>query len=228
MNPKIFKFPLTPYLALLGETVIRNDKVMSKQERDEFLNHELVVEEKVDGANLGISFDNRGTLKCQNRGTYLEAPFGGQWKKLPEWLSSRTDILLSVLGDQYILFGEWLYAQHSVYYDQLPDWFLGFDIFDKHERKFFSSQRRDSIFQKLGICQTPFMVRGHFSIQTLSALFSKSLISVETSEGLYLRYDNGDWLSQRAKLVRPKFVQSIEKHWTCSGIRPNRLREAID
>ena len=201
---------------------------MSKQEVDEFLSHELVVEEKVDGANLGISFDSSGSLKRQNRGAYLEAPFTGQWKKLPEWLLPKTDLFLDVLSDQYILFGEWCYAQHSVYYDQLPDWFLGFDIFDKHERRFFSSQRRDSMFQRLGICQTPFMAGGHFSLHALSALLSESLVSVEPSEGLYPRYDDGDWLGQRAKLVRPKFVQSIEKHWTRSGIRPNRLRQQIN
>ncbi len=228
MNQEIYKFPVTPHLAVLGKTIIRDDKVMSRQEREEFLNHELVVEEKVDGANLGISFDNCGTLKCQNRGAYLEAPFTGQWKKLPAWLSPKADLFLDVLNDQYILFGEWLYAQHSVYCDQLPDWFLGFDIFDKHERKFFSSQRRDSMFQRLGLCQTPFIARERFSLQTLGTLFSKSLVSVEPSEGLYMRYDDGDWLGQRAKLVRPKFVQSIERHWTRSGIRPNRLSQRIN
>ena len=79
------------------------------------------------------------------------------------------------------------------------------------------------MFQTLGICQAPFMARGYVSLHGLSALLSESLVSVEPSEGLYLRYDAGDWLGQRAKLVRPKFVQSIEKHWTRSGIRPNRL-----
>lgn len=228
MKQEIYKFPVTPHLAILGKTIIRDDKVMSRQERAEFLSHELVVEEKVDGANLGISFDDSGIVKCQNRGAYLESPFMGQWKKLPAWLSSRVDLFLDVLNDQYILFGEWLYAQHSVYYDQLPDWFLGFDIFDKHERKFFSSQKRDSMFQRLGICQAPFMARGHFSLHALNALLSESRVSAEPSEGLYLRYDDGDWIGQRAKLVRPKFVQSIEKHWTCRGIRPNRLSQRID
>ncbi|MDR3605620.1 MAG: RNA ligase family protein [Syntrophaceae bacterium] len=227
MNKEIYKFPITPHLTVLGQTVIRDDKVMSKQEVDEFLSHELVVEEKVDGANLGISFDSSGSLKRQNRGAYLEAPFTGQWKKLPEWLLPKTDLFLDVLSDQYILFGEWCYAQHSVYYDQLSDWFLGFDVFDKNEQRFFSSQRRDSMFQRLGICQTPFIARGHFSFETLGTLFSKSLLSEEPSEGLYLRYDDGDWLGQRAKLVRSQFVQNIEKHWTRGGIRPNRLIHRI-
>ena len=220
---EIYKFPITPYLAMLSETIIGNDRVMSKQEQDEFLSHELVVEEKVDGVNLGISFDSCGNLKNQHKRLYLEAPFTGLWKKLPEWLEPKTDLLLNVLSDQYILFGEWCYAQHSVYYDQLPDWFLGFDVFDKNEQRFFSSQSRDSMFESVEICQAPFIAKGHFSFQTLNTLFSKSRLCEEPGEGLYLRYDDGDWLGQRAKLVRPKFVQSIEKHLVPSAIRPNRL-----
>lgn len=44
------------------------------------------------------------------------------------------------------------------------------------------------------------------------------------AEGLYLRFDQGDWLVQRAKLVRPAFIQPVEQHWSRSGIKPNRLR----
>lgn len=133
-----------------------------------------------------------------------------------------------MLSDKYILFGEWCYAQHSVYYNQLPDWFLGFDVFDKNEQRFFSSQRRDSMLKSLGIWQAPFIARGHFSLQTLNTLFSQSLLSEGPSEGLYLRYDDGDWLGQRAKLVRPQFIQNIQKHRARSGIRPNRLIQGIN
>ncbi len=40
----------------------------------------------------------------------------------------------------------------------------------------------------------------------------------------YLRFDQGDWLEQRAKLVRPAFIQSIGGHWSRSGITANRLK----
>ena len=53
----IFKFPTTPHLTILGDIQIRDDKVMTESERNEFIQHEIIVEEKVDGANLGISFD---------------------------------------------------------------------------------------------------------------------------------------------------------------------------
>lgn len=197
---------------------------MSESERNEFLRHELVVEEKVDGANLGISFDAEGNIRAQNRGAYLHLPSAGQWKKLSEWLSPRIDALFEQLTERYILFGEWCYAQHSVIYDRLPDWFLGFDIFDKSTSKFFSCSRRDEAFQALGISQVPVVKRGRFSLPKLKSLLSQSKLSDEPAEGLYLRLDRGDWLEQRAKLVRPTFIRSVEQHWSRSNIRANRLR----
>lgn len=224
MKDDYFKFPSTPHLVLLGAVDVRRDKVMSESERNEFLRHELVVEEKVDGANLGISFDDEGNIRTQNRGAYLHLPSTGQWKKLGEWLAPRTNALFEQLADRYILFGEWCYAQHSIVYDRLPDWFLGFDIYDKGTTGFFSCTRRDEIFREIGISQVPKVDRGHFTLSELSELLSRSQLSDNPAEGLYLRFDKGDWLVQRAKLVRPAIIQSVKQHWSRSGIKPNRLK----
>ena len=134
---------------------IRGDKVLSGSERDEFLQHGLVVEEKVDGANLGISFDSEGNIRAQNRGAYLHLPGSGQWKKLGDWLALRTDTLFEHLSDHFILFGEWCHAQHSVFYDRLPDWFLGFDIYDKQFGRFLSAERRDVLLREMRVAQVP-------------------------------------------------------------------------
>ena len=223
MKDDFLKFPSTPHLATLGDVDIRGDKVMSEAERNAFLKHELVVEEKVDGANLGISFDSEGNIRAQNRGAYLHLPSTGQWKKLAEWLAPRTDALFEQLTDRYILFGEWCYAQHSVVYHRLPDWFLGFDIYDKSTDLFFSCTRRDEIFRTISISQVPRVDHGHFTLSELSELLSQSQITDKPAEGLYLRSDQGDWLVQRAKLVRPAFIQSVKQHWSSSGIKANRL-----
>lgn len=227
MKDDFFKFPSTPHLALLGSVEIRGDKVMSESEREDFLRHELIVEEKMDGANLGISIDGEGNIRTQNRGAYLHLPDTGQWKKLGEWLALRTNALFDQLTDRYILFGEWCYAQHSVAYDRLPDWFLGFDVYDKDTARFFSCVRRDEVFRVLGISQVPRVGCGHFTLAKLSELLSQSQLSNKPAEGLYLRFDQGDWLIQRAKLVRPAFVQSVDQHWSRSGIRANRLEMEI-
>lgn len=226
MKNNFFKFPSTPHLALLGDVTVRGDKVMSESERGEFLRHEIVVEEKVDGANLGISFDSSGNICAQNRGAYLHLPSSGQWKKLSEWLKPRTDALFEQLTDQFILFGEWCYAQHSVIYDRLPDWFLGFDIYDKSNAKFFSCHRRNEVFRTIGIIQVPLIKRGYFSLSELNSFLSQSQLSDKPAEGLYLRLDRSDWLEQRTKLVRPAFIQSVEQHWSRSGVKANRLKLA--
>lgn len=224
MKDDFFKFPSTPHLATLTGVDIRGDKVLSESERDEFLQHYLVVEEKVDGANLGISFDSEGNIRAQNRGAYLHLPGSGQWKKLSDWLTPRTDKLFEHLSDHFILFGEWCYAQHSVFYDRLPDWFLGFDVYDKRFGRFLSSRRRDDLLTEMCVAQVPVVTRGLFAYPEIQKFLSISKLSDQPAEGIYIRFDQDDWLAQRAKLVRPAFIQAVEQHWSRSAIRPNRLR----
>lgn len=224
MKEDFFKFPITPHLALLGNVTVRDDKVLSESERESFLRHELTVEEKVDGANLGISFTANADIRAQNRGTYLHFPGTGQWRKFEAWLAPKVDTLFEHLTDRYILFGEWCYAQHTVLYDRLPDWFLGFDVYDKQNERFISSDRRNLLFQKIRIAQVPTIAHGHFTLLDLSKLLTQSKLGDQPAEGLYLRFDQGNWLAQRAKLVRPAFIQSVEEHWSRSAIKPNQVR----
>ncbi len=212
---------------MLSGMDIRSDKVLSESERSAFLQHNLVIEEKIDGANLGISFDSWGNIQAQNRGAYLQLPRAGQWKKLDNWLAQRTDTLFEHLLDQFILFGEWCYAQHSVFYDRLPDWFLAFDIYDKRADRFLSSKRRDLLFRKMNLAQVPVLARGHFTYSELCNLLSLSKFGNQPAEGIYLRFDQADWLVQRAKLVRSTFIQTVEEHWSRSAMRPNQLELRI-
>ncbi len=227
MSEDFFKFPSTPHLATLPGVEVRDDKVLSPSERDEFLQHALTIEEKVDGANLGISFDKGGNVRFQNRGAYLSLPGTGQWKKLEQWITPRVDTLFEYLADRHILFGEWCYAQHSVFYDRLPDWFLAFDIYDREHNRFLSSARRNVLFEKLHVSRVPALAHGTFSFSGIKSLLSQSKLSDQPAEGVYLRIDGEEWLEKRAKLVRPAFIQSVDKHWSRSAIRPNKTSTQI-
>jgi len=218
-----FKFPSTPHLAIIGDMSVRDDKIMSEADCDELLQHELIVEEKVDGANLGISFDFDGNIRVQNRGNYMSLPGLGQWKSLANWLVPKTDIFFDNLSDRYILFGEWCYAQHSVVYDQLPDWFLGFDIYDKQAGNFLIVSHRNILFKKMLVEQVPFLARGRFTLVEIKSLLAESKLGIEPAEGICIRYESVDWLIKRAKLVRPSFIQEMDQHWSRSGIKKNRL-----
>ncbi|MCB2203450.1 RNA ligase family protein [bacterium] len=202
---------------------IRGDKVFTESEREEFLTHEVTVEEKVDGANLGLSFDSDGNFRAQNRGAYLHLPSSGQWEKLDDWLRLNTETLFDHLTDRYILFGEWCYAQHSIFYGSLPDWFLAFDIYDREKHLFLATARRDQLFADMHITKVPYIARGKFTYPEVRELLSQSKLTNLPAEGIYLRAGHGEWLERRAKLVRPEFIQAVEQHWFRSAIRPNCL-----
>lgn len=119
-----FRFPHTPHLAWLGEGSPRDDKVLSPNEVTALLAGDVVVEEKLDGANVGLSLAPDGGLRAQNRGQYLAEPHAGQFSRLPAWLAQHGDALRSALTPNLILFGEWCAARHSLDYAALPDWFL--------------------------------------------------------------------------------------------------------
>lgn len=219
-----FRFPSTVHLGCRGASSYRGDKCMTLQEREEFLSHKIVVEEKVDGANLGISFDSEGMVCCQNRGHYLVPPYDGQWQLLSKWLSKRIDYLFDKLEDRLILFGEWCYACHSVPYDALPDWFVLFDVYDRKENAFYSTCRRNTLAEVLELSCVPEIGRGFYTFEELSQMEFKSKFGETLSEGIYLRYEVEDNLIARSKLVRPTFQQKIMNHWSRVPINPNRCR----
>ena len=54
-----------------------------------------------------------------------------QYDLFKQWTAVKRSVLEDRLEDRYILFGEWMYARHSVHYRQLPHYFFEFDIYDK-------------------------------------------------------------------------------------------------
>ncbi len=221
---EFFRFPHTPHLAWLGQGRPRDDKVLAPHEVNELLAGEVVVEEKVDGANLGFSTDEHGTLRAQNRGAYLDldAP-QGQWKPLKRWLSTRRHALADALGPDLMLFGEWCYAVHSVRYARLPDWFLAFDVYDHSAGEFWSVDRRNELAATLDIVTVPELSRGRHSVESLKNLLGNSHVTDGPAEGLYVRSEVGGVLTVRAKLVRAEFVQAIEEHWSKRALEENQL-----
>lgn len=221
---QFFRFPHTPHLAWLGEGRPRGDKVLSQREAAELLAGRIVVEEKVDGANAGISFSDRGEVRLQNRGQYLTAANAHpQFKPLVGWVQERTHALTSALGPSLVLFGEWCYAVHTVRYTRLPDWFLAIDVYDRPAQRFWSVARRDALVGQLGLALVPRIAAGSYSIAALKAMLSTSKLGEAAAEGIYIRRDDGDWLAGRAKLVRPEFVASIGEHWSRRALQTNRL-----
>jgi ATP-dependent RNA circularization protein (DNA/RNA ligase family) len=220
-----FRFPHTPHLAWLGNGIPRDDKVLSIAAAQKLIEAEVVVEEKVDGANLGISIGIDGELRAQNRGQYLQEPFAGQFEKLGKWLAQHSEVLFDELTEDLILFGEWCAARHNIAYDRLPDWFLGFDVYDRTARRFWSTSRRNKLFKQIGIEIVTTVLTGRTTIAELNRLLQlqESFYRTGPLEGIVVRRESGEWLEARAKLVRSDFTQTIVEHWSRKGIVWNRL-----
>jgi len=217
------KFPHTPHLLWLGKDPPRADKILQDGEVEDFLAGRVLVEEKVDGANIGFSVDSEGNLRVQNRGNYLDRRSHDQFKPLWSWMSQHRHNLIEALSAGLILFGEWCYAMHSVYYDQLPDWFLAFDVYDKRERIFWSCKLRNELVDSLGLAMVPLLDEGKFSRSDLLGFFGSSSLGSEPMEGIYLRKETDVETFARAKIVRSEFTQGIDRHWSGKILQKNSL-----
>jgi len=230
MDDRFFRFPHTPHLVWLGQDAPRDDKVFSSAEAQALLASDVVVEEKLDGANVGFSLTSDGGLRAQNRGQYLSEPHAGQFARLPTWLAQHGEALRSVLAPALMLFGEWCAARHSLDYVALPDWFLLFDVYDRHTGRFWSSARRNALAELAGLVTVPRIADGQFTVAAL-----KELVTTRSSryrqgplEGVVIRRESVQWCESRAKLVRPDFTQAIETHWRKRAVEWNRVDFAQD
>ena len=202
-----FRFPQTPHLAWLGQGEPRDDKVLAPAQVADLLRAEVRVEEKMDGANLGFSLSPDGELRAQNRGQYLHTA-----------LALQVDAGL-------MLFGEWCAARHSLDYDQLPDWFVLFDVSERAAGRFWSSTRRNALAAECGLTTVPTLHQGQRSLADLKAMLSEcpSRYRPGTLEGVVVRKEGADWCDARAKLVRSDFTQTITEHWSRRRLEWNQL-----
>ncbi len=226
MSEPLFKFPRTPHLVWLDKETPRGDKLLDPSESANFLSNPVTVEEKVDGTNLGLSFTVQSQLKVQNRGHWVRHGESPQYDRLWPWINSRIYDLRNILQDRYIVFGEWMFAVHTVKYTRLPDWFILFDIYDKIEKKFLDNTRRDAFAKKMRLAVPPILFQGRTDTEALLQLMSTSNYSDEKMEGIYLRVNKDGYLRARAKIVRPNFVPEGTKHWSKQSLVQNKLLNA--
>ena len=225
-----FRFPHTPHIAWLASGSPRDDKVLSLEDAETLLAGEVVIEEKIDGANLGFSIGSDGLLCAQNRGQYLLPPFTGQFAQLGKWLELHQGRLLGALTQSSIVFGEWCAARHSLNYDQLPDWWLMFDVYERETERFWSTVRRNELSVLVGVSVVPCVYQGRVTMAQLKKHTLKELSRFRQgdAEGVIVRSEDTMWLQKRAKLVRPNFTQSITQHWRNRAVEWNRITYAQD
>ncbi|NGN68490.1 RNA ligase family protein [Streptomyces sp. A7024] len=231
------KYPRTPHLS--GSRLQPGDEDLDAVPFAEIAGRHLVVEEKLDGANAAISFTAAGELRLQSRGHYLSGgPREKQFAQLKAWASVVREPLWERLGDRYVLYGEWLYAKHTVFYDALPHYFCEFDILDRTDDSFLSTPARRELLAGAPVTSVPVLHEGAVKRpQEITDLVGPSTarttgwrsaltdaareagldperVAAETDrademEGLYLKIEEGGRTTGRLKWVRASFLTSI-------------------
>lgn len=234
----IRKYPRTPHLE--GSRLQPGDEDLSQVPFSAIAGKHIVVEEKIDGANTGISFDGDGNLLLQSRGHYLTGGYRERhYNLMKQWATIQKDALHAVLGSRYIMYGEWMYAKHTVWYDALPHYFMEFDIYDRELGIYLDTPSRRKLTSHMPICSVPVLAEGCFTdkekllsylgdscyktsdhLLHLRQAAEKEGLDVErilretdnspTMEGLYLKIEESGQVVDRVKYVRASFHQCVD------------------
>lgn len=239
MDPfKIHKYPRTPHVE--GSRLQPGDEDLSQIPFDAIRDRYLVIEEKCDGANSAVSFDASGRLLLQSRGHYLTGGYRERhYNLMKQWANAHSNELFKLLGTRYIMYGEWLYARHTVFYDALPHYFLEFDILDRDTGIFLDTPTRHEMLKNTSVVSVPVLGKGKYRTKDeMLKLLSpsrfvtgnqrqklydaavklgldpeRSCDETELSgmmEGLYIKVEEDGQVIGRMKYVRAAFLQCVD------------------
>jgi len=234
---RLYKYPRTRHIA--GSKLQKGDEDLEAAAFSEVAGKFVVVEEKIDGANAGLSFAG-GELRLQSRGHFLTGGYRERhFNLLKRWAAAHSVELYDVLGERYIMYGEWMYAKHTVFYDILPHYFFEFDIFDKEGEVFLSTEKRRQMLAPVPFVQSvPVLKEGCLkNADELAGCLGKSLYKSDAwrqrlreicekekhdfdlvmkqsddsdfAEGLYIKVEEAGETVQRYKFVRKEFTARI-------------------
>jgi len=227
---EFLKYPRTPHI--FGSRGTTDDKYLNQADSLNFLKSpDLIIEEKVDGANVSIHFVGKQELILQCRGHQITSGMHPQFDPLKAWTETIRSQLYSIIRTRYLLFGEWLYARHHLFYERLPHYFMEFDIYDKQAGCFLDTPTRKKLLEGSPVFSIAAIEHKNLrNVEDLKSLLGKSAYGDITMEGLYLKIEAEGRVISRAKFVREEFTAEVEalgEHWSRRPLEVNQLLPGI-
>lgn len=212
------KFPRIPHLPWSPGGTSEDKRLVCA---DGLINRTIVISEKLDGSN--VCFTRRSVFARSHTGPPKHRSFD-LLKRLHAGLAHSLPPDVSV-------FGEWLYAVHSIEYSALPSYLYLFSVRDDPKKRWWSWGDVGQLAQELGVLRVPELWVGQVSSETMLQE-TVMCCAREPScygpfrEGVVIRwadgFADGDFTSAVAKWVRVGHVQS-EDHWLTQPIRRQPL-----
>lgn len=205
--PRTFHIPDSP-----GAT--SDDKILDNL--DFFTNKEVVVTEKMDGENTTIYNDSFHARSIDSR-HHLSQSYVKQFS---------STLSYNMTDDERIC-GENVYAKHSIFYENLSDYFLGFSLWNDEVCADWNTTLIR--FKELGIKTVPILYQGIFNINKIISTYKSYTENIQREvEGFVIRtidsFTLEDFHKSVAKYVRLNHVIS-DKHWKNDIIIPNKLKK---
>lgn len=201
--PRTYHFEFSP-----GKT--SDDKVV--WDLSFFEGKEVVVSEKNDGesASLYRKYCHARSLDSANHPSR-------------DWLKGFWGAIAHEIPEGFRICGENMFARHSIAYENLPSYLLGFHVWDD---KNYCLGIDDTLeyFELLGITPVRTLYRGVFDLKAIRALEAE--MDFNKCEGYVVRLANAfhyrDYRRAVAKFVRPNHVETTQ-HWMHAEMIKNQL-----
>lgn len=220
------KYPTTPYLHISPQwrkSSDMKDEDAFLENADHLLNVPLVITTKMDGSNVQITKDHiaarNGTSAEHKSFDFIKALHARQYGML--------------IPDGIEIFGEWLYAKHSIHYDgniSLPNYLQIFGVYDMNRRLWGSWDDVEKMANILGVPTVPVVKFVSYEkewqfVNEISKI-AQTIIN-QGHEGIVIRinypFHFGQFSDHIAKYVRANHVQT-DTHWREEQITKNILK----
>lgn len=179
-----------------------NDDDRMLQSTSHFEGERVIVTEKMDGENTSLYSD------------YLHArSLDGRSHESQDWVKQFWARICADIPEGWRVCGENLYAEHSIPYQDLPTYFMGFSVWDDRNR---CLPWDDTVewFELLGVTPVPVVYDGPWNEKLIRGLWRDNEWAAR--EGYVVRvareFPYGDFQRSIAKFVRKGHVQTA-KHW---------------
>jgi len=201
----LIKYPRTFHLPW-SEGVTSDDKLMKSLDR--FHGQRVIVTEKMDGENSTIHPNGVHARSLDSR-----------HHPSRDWLKQFAGTLSHDIPHGMRVCGENLFATHSIHYESLESYFLGFSMWSGNVC--ISWDATLIYFELLGVTPVPVMYDGIYDEELIRSLWDGK------SEGYVIRcagsFNMDEFPYAVGKFVRANHVQTDE-HWMTQEIVPNKLK----
>ena len=208
------------YRVLVPQISTKGKHYLSDADTKKLLNGNVVITEKMDGANVGI-IRHKDHFRLQKRGSLVDVGEHYQFNFFKAWTTQNHDKLMQIPKNT-ILYGELMICKHTVFYDMLPDYFLAFAWLNRKNGEYYHWNEMEELCEKIGLYTVPHLasIPGPNKDDLFDFIPNPSTYGHEQAEGLVVwNYKK----NIRGKIVLKKFQDSMDTigHWASKPVTRN-------